>query len=135
MIPHQRVGDQAGDQQAVALEAARALARAIGESEIFRRFEAAQDAFMRDEPARRRFQAYQVREEELNLAAMWGGPQPDDQVALQREWQQVSAMPALRAYLEARAAVRDLFQEVTGRITEDIGVDYGAACSPAGGCC
>lgn len=135
MLPNQRFGNNTNEVQETALEAARALAQAIGESEIFRRFEEAQDAFMRDEPVRRRFQTYQVREQELNLAAMWGGAQPDDQAALQREWQQVSAMPTLRAYLEARAAVRDLFREVAGRITENIGVDYGAACSPAGGCC
>lgn len=135
MNPKPRVDEHARDQQALALDAARTLARAIGESEVFRRYEAAQDAFMRDEQARSRFQTYQVREQELQLAAMWGGAQPDDHHALQREWLEVSALPTLRAYLEAREAVRLLFREVTGRITDDIGVDYGAACSPAGGCC
>lgn len=73
MLPNQRFGDNRNEVQEPALEAARALARAIGESEIFRRFEAAQDAFMRDETARTRFQTYQTREQELRLAAMWGG--------------------------------------------------------------
>lgn len=135
MLPNQRPIDDAREVKDPALEAARSLARVIGESEIFCQFEAAQDAFMRDETARTRLQTYQTREQELRVAAMWGGAARDEQIALEREWQEVSALPTLQTYLAARNGVRDLFREITGRITEDIGVDYGAACLPAGGCC
>lgn len=119
----------------VAMDAARSLAQAIGESEIFRRFEAAQDAFHADKTTQARLRAYQVRQRELNAAAMWGGASDEEQRALAREWRELSQLRTLKEYLQAQEELREVFREVTERITEAIGVDYGAACSPAGGCC
>lgn len=118
-----------------ALESARSLAQAIGESDIFRRFETAQDAFQADATAQSRLRAYQAHQQDLRVAAMWGGEAQEEQRALEREWQELSRLPTLQEYLQAQDALRELFRDVTGRITQGIGVDYGAACAPAGGCC
>jgi len=44
-------------------------------------------------------------------------------------------VPPLRAYLQAQEELTALLREVAGIISQEIGIDYGAACSPAGGCC
>ena len=119
----------------VALEAARSLAAAIGESTAYRHFETAHEAFEADDTVKTKLQSYQARQRDLRVAAMWGGASREQQRALEREWEDLSRLPTLRDYLEAQEALRELFREVTGRISQEIGVDYGAACSPAGGCC
>jgi cell fate (sporulation/competence/biofilm development) regulator YlbF (YheA/YmcA/DUF963 family) len=120
---------------AAAIEAARSLGRALGESSAFKRFEAAQEVFQADEAARRKLADFQSRQQELRMAAMWGGADPREQRKLEREWQNISAMPSLSGYLRAQEELTALLREVTGKISEEIGVDYGAACSPSGGCC
>jgi cell fate (sporulation/competence/biofilm development) regulator YlbF (YheA/YmcA/DUF963 family) len=126
---------QVDEAVAAAMEAARALGRALGGSPVFQRFEAAYEAFQADGPARRKLQEFQSRQQELRMAAMWGGADPHQQEKLEREWQSISKMPSLAGYLRAQEELMALFRQVTGRISEEIGVDYGAACSPSGGCC
>ena len=120
---------------AAAIEAARALGRALGESSSFKQFEAAYEVFQADEAARRKLADFQSRQQDIRLAAMWGGADPREQKKLEREWQNISTMPSLSGYLRAQEELTALLREVTGKISEEIGVDYGAACSPSGGCC
>ena len=135
MHTNQPAVDETPEVNEAALGAARTLAEAIGDSEIFTRFEAAQDAFQADEAARTRLDAYQVRQQELRVSAMWGGAGREEQLALEREWLELSRLPTLQAYLQAQEVLQALFRDVAGRITSEIGVDYGAACAPTGGCC
>lgn len=121
--------------EAAALEKARALALAIGESPSFKAFEAAQEALMADREVNRRLQAYQARAQELQAARAWGGADPLAEEALEAEWQRLSFLPEVRRSLRAQEELVSLFREVTALISEAIGLDYGAACSPAGGCC
>lgn len=116
-------------------ESARALAKAIARSEAFRRFEAAQEAFMADRSLRTRLDQLQARAQKLRAARMWGGADPVQETALQQEMDSLADIPVLQEFYGAQDALRALAHEVTKKITEDIGVDYGAACSPAGGCC
>ena len=118
-----------------AMEAARSLGRALGESSAFRRFEATYEVFQADEAARRKLKDFQSWQQELRTAAMWGGVDRREQEKLEREWQSVSAMPSLSDYLRAQNDLTTLLREATGKISKEIGVDYGAACAPAGGCC
>jgi cell fate (sporulation/competence/biofilm development) regulator YlbF (YheA/YmcA/DUF963 family) len=66
---------------------------------------------------------------------MWGGADPQEQSKLELEWQNISAMPSVSDYLRAQEELAVLFREAVAKISEQIGVDYGAACSPSGGCC
>lgn len=116
-------------------ESARSLAHAVARSEAFRRFEAAQEAFMADRPLRDRLDQLQARAQQLRMARMWGGSDPEQDQELQQEQDSLADVPALREFYVAQEALRALMQEVTRKITQEIGVDYGAACSPAGGCC
>jgi cell fate (sporulation/competence/biofilm development) regulator YlbF (YheA/YmcA/DUF963 family) len=123
------------DHTAVALERARALARAIGESAVFRAFEAAQEALESDADLGFRLSAFQVREQELRLSRSWGGADPEEVRALEREWEDPAKHPVLAAQVAARTELLGLLREVAGAIGEGVGLDYGAACAPAGGCC
>jgi cell fate (sporulation/competence/biofilm development) regulator YlbF (YheA/YmcA/DUF963 family) len=125
----------AADPTAAALERARALACAIGESAPFRAFEAAQEALQADADLGSRLSAFQVREQELRLSRSWGGADPEEVRALEREWEDLAKHPVLAAHLAAREGLASLLREVAGQISEGVGLDYGAACAPAGGCC
>lgn len=123
------------DLQAAALEKARALARAVGESPSFKAFEAAHEALMEDREVNRKLQAFQRRQQEVRLAHAWGGGDPAQDAALKEEWETLSQTPTLQAHLRAQEQLMDALRVVTGIISQEIGIDYGAACSPAGGCC
>ena len=123
------------DLQAAALEKARALALAIGESPAFRAFEAAQEALIADQEVNRKLQDYQRRQQEIWFARTWGGADPAQGAGLEEEWRGLSQTPTLRANLRAQEQLTDLLRVVTGMISQEIGIDYGAACAPAGGCC
>ena len=121
--------------QEAALEKARALARAIGESPSFQAFEAAQEALVADREVTRKLQAFQRRQQEVRFARAWGGGDPAQETALEEEWRTLSRTATLQAHLRAQEQLTDALRMVAGIISQDIGIDYGAACSPAGGCC
>jgi cell fate (sporulation/competence/biofilm development) regulator YlbF (YheA/YmcA/DUF963 family) len=123
------------DLQAAALEKARALALAVGESPSFKAFEAAQEALMADHEVNRRLQDYQRRQQEAWFARTWGGEDSAQEAALEEEWRALSQSPSLQAYLRAQERLTDVLRAVAGMISQEIGIDYGAACAPAGGCC
>ncbi len=123
------------DLEAAALDAARALARAVGESLSFKAFEAAQEGLMADQEVNRRLQDYQRRQLEVGFARTWGGGDSAQEAVLEEEWRALSQTPTLRAYLLAQEQLTDVLRVVAGMISQEIGIDYGAACAPAGGCC
>lgn len=123
------------DLRAAALEKARALARAVGESPSFKAFEAAQETLMADREVNQRLQAFQRRQQEVRVAHAWGGGDPAQEAALEEEWQTLSRTATLQAYLRAQEQLTDILRVVAGIISQETGIDYGAACSPAGGCC
>lgn len=134
-VPGAQAVTAADNAVAAAMKAARALGRALGESPEFQRFEAAYEAFRADEAARRRLEDFQSRQQRLRMAALWGGADEHAQKQLEREWQSISKMPSLAGYLRAQEQLTALLREVITKISAEIGVDYGAACSPSGGCC
>lgn len=135
MSPSDRAVMNGLDLERVALEKARALARAIGGSPVFKEFEAAHEALIEDGELSQRLDAFQQRQQELLFARAWGGADPVREQALEAEWQTLSHTPTLRAHLKAQRELTALFREVAGIISQEIGIDYGAACSPGGGCC
>lgn len=120
---------------AEALERARTLARAIGESAVFKAFEAAQEALESDRVLNQRVGAFVAREQTLRASRAWGGADPEEEQALEKEWLDLTNQPVLAAFLARREALSALLQDVALAIGEGTGVDYGAACAPAGGCC
>lgn len=127
--------DESPRLEVTALDRARALARAIGESAAFRAFETAHEALEANADLRAGLAAYQMREQQLRLSRAWGGADPEDERALEREWQVLANQPALAADLAARQKLLVLLREVGEAISDGVGLDFGVACAPAGGCC
>ncbi len=123
------------DPDAAAMDAARAFGHAVGESPVFRRFEASQEAFQADQAAREKLAEFQEHQQKARMAGAWVGAGAQEEDEVEREWQSVSAIPSLSGYLRAQEELTALLREVTGKISDEIGVDYGAACAPSGGCC
>jgi len=123
------------DLQAVAMEKARALARAIGESAAYKAFRRAHGALMEDDTLRRRFYAYQAQRQEVEFARRAGSAEPAQEAALEEEWRVLSAIPILQAYLEGQRELTALLKEMVTILNAEFGVDYGAVCTPPGSCC
>lgn len=118
-----------------ALEAAKALASALAQSPAFRRFEAAHERFRTDEAAQQKLAEFEAKQRELRQAAMWGGVSAREQKALEQEWETLCAIPSLGRYLRAQEELTIALRDSVRTISDAIGIDYGAACSPSGGCC
>lgn len=119
-------------QSAAALEAARALGRALEESAEFRNFEAAHNALQADSEAHRKLSDFLSRRQELRMASMFGSAIEAEVDKLEQDWQQLCEMPSIRLYLRAQENLIALLRQAAARISEQTGLDYGAACSPSG---
>ncbi len=116
-------------------DAARSLAKSIAKSGAMRSFEAVQEAFMADKSLQQELQQLQARQQQIRLARMWNGVDRKQEEELEAEWDRLAQVPMLQSYLRAQDELRAFLQEITGTISREVGVDFGAACSPAGGCC
>ncbi len=117
-----------------AVQAATAVGRALGRTATFRKYETAQEAFMKAPGLRDRFEAYQRRQQELQNARAWGGVDAAQERQLDQEWERLSRLPEFQAYMEAQQELIELCTEVVSRITDGVGLDFSRACA-AGGCC
>lgn len=54
---------------------------------------------------------------------------------MEREWKDIAKHPVLAAHMAARDELVGLLREVAAAISEGVGLDFGVACAPAGGCC
>lgn len=127
--------DAATAVESTAIEKAKALARALGATPAFRALEAAHEALHADQELRQSLAAFQARQQELQLSQAWGGADPEAVQALEREWEGLASRPTLAAQLAARDELVAQLREVVAEIGEGVGLDFGEACAPAGGCC
>jgi|GEM_PF-901028 cell fate (sporulation/competence/biofilm development) regulator YlbF (YheA/YmcA/DUF963 family) len=119
-------------QLSAAIEAAQSLGRALGECPVFRRFDAAYEALQADPEAQQKLGEFHNRRREFDIASTQGEVDNNEQEQLECAWQDLMTMPALNEYVQAQRELRALFQQVTGMISEEIDIDYGAVCSPPG---
>lgn len=125
----------ATDVEAAAMDAARALARTIGESVAFRAFEEARDTLMADATMTRRLRSHQRRRQAFETARSWNGADSREADELEAEWRVLAEIPAIREYLRTQDELVMLLREVAALISQELGMDYASACAPAGGCC
>ncbi|MGQ9635231.1 MAG: YlbF family regulator [Bryobacteraceae bacterium] len=121
------------DPQSAALDAARALGRALEQSPEFKSFEAAHSALQADSEARRKLSEFLSHRQELRMASMFRSAEEVEVEQLEQDWQQLCEMPSIRFYLRAQENLIALLRQAAARISEQTGLDYGAACSPSGG--
>ncbi len=124
-----------GELEAVAMEKAQALARAIAESATYKMFKEAQGRLTADATVSRRFSAYQAERQRVEFARREDAADPSQETALEEEWRGLSVLPMVQAYLAAQAELTALLREMVIVLNEEFGVDYGAVCTPPERCC
>lgn len=121
--------------EAEALAQAREFAQVLARAPEFRAFEVARERLTADRDATALLQRLQDAQQKVAMLQTWGGIATNELAEL--EWLRVQAFenPVIKAVFEAQAALLKLFQNAAGIISAAVGLDFGAACSPAGGCC
>jgi len=113
--------------------AARAFAQALAESDEFQAFERATDGLRQDETAQRAIQAYQTKQQSLQVSLMLGAVNAEDQAELERLRQAFLSHPTVAAYLQAQENLTAICQAAADLLSQHIGLSFTAACGP--GCC
>jgi cell fate (sporulation/competence/biofilm development) regulator YlbF (YheA/YmcA/DUF963 family) len=117
----------------VVRHATRDLAAALAETPAFMAYEQAAAGFRQDEAAQRGIQAYQQKQQALQMLLMLNAVSPEDRAELNRLYQAFAGRPAVQTYVQAEADLRGVCQAVADRLSQHIGFDFAAACGS--GCC
>ena len=118
----------------VVQHAAHDFAAALAGTPQFRAFEQAAYAFQQDKDAQVALQAYQAKQQSLQMMLMLNSVSVEDRDELTRLYQAFAGRPSFQAYVRSEADVRTLCQEAGDLLSRHIGFDFAAACS-SGGCC
>jgi cell fate (sporulation/competence/biofilm development) regulator YlbF (YheA/YmcA/DUF963 family) len=118
----------------VVQHAARDFAAALTASPQFRAFEQAAYAFQEDKAAQSALQAYQTKQQSLQVMLMLNSVSVEERDELTRLYQAFAGRPSFQAYVRSEGDVRTLCQEAGDLLSRHIGFDFAAACA-SGGCC
>lgn len=113
--------------------AARSFARALAESAEFQAFEQAAERLSRDEPAQNAIQAFQNKQQSLQMLLQLNAVSPEDRAELERLRKEFLAQPSVIGSLEAQEKLTTLCQAAANLLSERTGLSFTAACGP--GCC
>jgi cell fate (sporulation/competence/biofilm development) regulator YlbF (YheA/YmcA/DUF963 family) len=118
-----------------ALAQARAFAQVLACAPEFRAFETTRERLAADHDATTLLQRLQDAQQRVAMLQTWGGIATNELAEL--EWLKAQAFehPVIKSVFEAQAALSKLFDDTAGIISAEVGIDFGAACNPAGGCC
>lgn len=114
-------------------KAVHAFAQALTESNEFRAFEQAAEAFAQDEIAQTAIQAFQEKQQALQMMLMLNAVSPEDKQEMERLQKTFMAQPSVIEYMRAQEELSILCQQTANLLSERIGLSYAAACGP--GCC
>jgi cell fate (sporulation/competence/biofilm development) regulator YlbF (YheA/YmcA/DUF963 family) len=118
----------------VVQHAAHDFAAALAGTPQFRAFEQAAYAFQQDKDAQVALQAYQAKQQSLQMMLMLNSVSVEERDELTRLYQAFAGRPSFQAYVRSEADVRTLCQDAGDLLSRHIGFDFAAACS-SGGCC
>lgn len=113
--------------------AAHAFAQAMAESAEFQAFEQSAERLKQDETAQQVIQAYQNKQQSLQMMLRLNAVSPQDQAEMESLQNAFLNQPSIAAYLQAQEDLKVLCQAAAGLLTERIGLSFTAACGP--GCC
>jgi cell fate (sporulation/competence/biofilm development) regulator YlbF (YheA/YmcA/DUF963 family) len=118
----------------VVQHAAHDFAAALAGTPQFRAYEQAAYAFQQDTDAQVALQAYQAKQQSLQMMLMLNSVSVEERDELTRLYQAFAGRPSFQAYVRSEADVRTLCQDAGDLLSRHIGFDFAAACS-SGGCC
>jgi cell fate (sporulation/competence/biofilm development) regulator YlbF (YheA/YmcA/DUF963 family) len=113
--------------------AARDFASALAETPQFARFEAAADRLNQDSAAQRAIEAFQTKQQSLQMMLRLNAVSPEDRSELERLQQAFLTEPSVDAYFQAQAELKSVCQAASEIISQSTGLNYAATCGA--GCC
>ncbi len=114
-------------------EAVQAFAQVLADTPQFHAFEEAGVAFNQDRAARQAVRAFQEKQRSLQMMQQIGvltQAELDELKALQ---QAMLGYPTVTAYVEAQEELTKVCQAAAGEISQVVGLDFAATCTPR--CC
>lgn len=117
-----------------ALVQARAFAQLLVSTHEFRAFEAARERLAADREATTLLQRLQDVQQRLAMLQTWGGIATNELADLELLRFQAAENQVIKSLLDAQTGLLALFRNAAAIISAEVGIDFGAACSP-GGCC
>lgn len=116
-----------------ALSAARDLAAALAETRQFKAFEQTYEAVRSDSTAQEALARFQAKAGSLRAMLMLNAVEEADRAELERLKQDYLSRDSVQALNDAEAGLTELCQDVAGRISTAVGLNYAATCGAS--CC
>lgn len=113
--------------------AAHAFAQSLVESNEFQAFEQAAERLSQDKTAQKATQAFQKKQQSLQMMLMLNAVSPEDRAELERLQKAFLNHPSVAAYLQAQEELTNLCTATANLLGERTGLSFTAACGP-GGC-
>ncbi len=117
------------------VEAAQKFGRAIGESNVYKNFEAAHQSLRGDQEAQQLLQQYQQSQQQLQMMQSWGGAQQEDIQRLEDMRNRMMENETLKKFISAQDELVAQMKELNQFMTDKLGFDFADMTKPAGGCC
>jgi len=118
----------------VVRHAAHDFAAALAATPQFRAFKQAAYAFQQDKEAQAALQAYQAKQQSLQMMLMLNSVSVAEREELNRLYQALAGRPSFQTYVRSEADVRTLCQEAGDLLSRHIGFDFAVTCA-SDGCC
>ena len=117
----------------VVRQAACDFAAALAEIPQFVAFETAADRLKHDLKRKKAIEAFQTKQQSLQMMLRLNAVSPEDQAELEQLHQALLSEPSVNAYFEAQTELIPICQAAAELISKSIGLDYAAACGAS--CC
>lgn len=113
--------------------AAHAFAQSLAESAEFQAFECAAERLGQDEVAQNAIQAFQNKQQSLQMLLQLNAIGTEDRAELERLQEAFLDQPTVLGYVEAQEKLATLCQAAANLLSERIGLSFSACCGS--GCC
>jgi cell fate (sporulation/competence/biofilm development) regulator YlbF (YheA/YmcA/DUF963 family) len=117
----------------VAFSSARGFAAALSETRQYKAFEQALESLRRDSAAQQALALYQTKANSLRAMLMLNAVEEPERAELERLKQDYLSRASVKALNAAEAELTELCQEVAGRISAAVGLNYAVSCGAS--CC
>jgi cell fate (sporulation/competence/biofilm development) regulator YlbF (YheA/YmcA/DUF963 family) len=114
-------------------EAGRNFAVALAETAQFKAFEQAYEALSHDVAAQQALTAFREKADSLNVVLKLNAAGETERAELERLRQDYLGRASVQAYADAQAELTSLCQQVAGKISAAIGLNYASSCGSS--CC
>lgn len=117
------------------LDVSRRLARSIGESAPFRRYEKTTEGMQADPKAQGLLSEFEEARSALRMKQGWGGASDEESNRVMELQKRLLSNPTIRDHFQAQEDLVRMLKELNASISEKLGFDFANLTKPSGGCC